>query len=89
MKDNSVMKVEKFPFLIGKSNTAALRIKVPSVSRFHAKITLEGEEASIMDLGSTNGTYLNKIKILEHKPYLIGPDDELLFAGVGYIWRVL
>ncbi|MDF2473799.1 MAG: hypothetical protein K0R21_1581 [Anaerocolumna sp.] len=87
--DGSVIKVESFPFIIGKSNTVNLQIKSPSVSRFHAKITLEEKEAFITDLGSTNGTYLNKIKLLEHKPYLIGLEDELLFADVGYIWRVI
>jgi len=34
-----------------------------SVSRRHAKLTLEGSDLWIEDLGSTNGTYVNGVKI--------------------------
>jgi DNA-binding winged helix-turn-helix (wHTH) protein len=44
--------------VIGRDEGVAVRIDVPGVSRRHARIVIEGERASVEDLGSKNGTYL-------------------------------
>ena len=44
--------------VIGRDEGVAIRIDAPGVSRRHARIVIEGERASIEDLGSKNGTYL-------------------------------
>jgi len=44
--------------VLGREEGVAVRIDAPGVSRWHACIRLEGDEASLSDLGSKNGTYL-------------------------------
>jgi DNA-binding winged helix-turn-helix (wHTH) protein len=44
--------------ILGRDEGAAVRIDAPGVSRQHACILLVGDEATIADLGSKNGTYL-------------------------------
>ena len=44
--------------LIGRDENAAVRIDDASVSRYHARILIEGFVAKLEDLGSKNGTHL-------------------------------
>lgn len=67
---------------IGRSSQNEIIVKDPATSAFHAKITIEGGEAFIEDLDSTNGTILNGQRIRERMPlhpeYLIKIGSTLL-----------
>jgi hypothetical protein len=52
---------------IGKVPSAHLRIEDESVSRMHAIIEVLGSEVSVIDLGSTRGTFVNGQKINKAK----------------------
>lgn len=74
------------PFIVGKHlNGVNFIIDDSSVSRFHAKFIIDNEKISIVDLGSTNGTYINGSKIKEHVPIEIFIDDEVSFSKEKYI----
>ena len=47
------------------------------VSRRHAKITRRGSEVFIEDLGSINGTFLNRKKLTPYLPQTLSNGDEL------------
>lgn len=53
------------------------------VSRKHAVIHRAGADYTVEDMGSTNGTYVNKKKILPHAPQAIKPGDELRFGKLS------
>jgi len=53
------------------------------VSRKHAVIHRLGADFTVEDMGSTNGTYINKKKILPHTPQTIKPGDELRFGKLS------
>jgi len=48
---------------IGRDRGCAVRIDADSVSRHHARLTVTGGEASIEDLGSKNGTWVDGERI--------------------------
>src|SRR5215469_6465157 len=58
-------------FEVGRSSQCDLSLDQESVSRHHARITRgkkrgeKGAEYTIMDLGSTNGTYVNDVHVTE------------------------
>jgi hypothetical protein len=58
------------------------------VSRRHAKITRRGSEVFIEDLGSINGTFLNRKKLTPYLPQTLKNGDELqlgkLILRVGF-----
>ena len=47
------------------------------VSRRHAKITRRGSEVFVKDLGSINGTFLNRKKLTPYLPRALRSGDEL------------
>lgn len=81
--------IRDFPFYIGKLRKGVdLTIDDKSVSRRHARLTKAGEDIFLTDLNSTNGTYLNNIKLQEYKPYLLRDKDEISFSQTNYTWNV-
>jgi predicted component of type VI protein secretion system len=44
--------------VIGREPDLALFLDAPSVSRHHARLTVSGDEATLEDLGSKNGTFV-------------------------------
>ena len=53
------------------------------VSRKHAVIHREGAATTVEDMGSTNGTYINRNKLQPHAPQAIKPGDELRFGKLS------
>lgn len=49
--------------IIGRTPDCDIRLSVENVSRRHARIICKNEEYQVEDLGSTNGVYVNGIKI--------------------------
>ncbi|RJL32189.1 FhaA domain-containing protein [Bailinhaonella thermotolerans] len=45
--------------LLGRGTDCDLRLVDPGVSRHHAELRVEGSEVVLVDLGSTNGTFVN------------------------------
>lgn len=69
--------------IIGRDPTSTdVTIKSDLASKNHLKIIPKGEQFYIIDLGSTNGTYVNGEKISES---LINPDDQVQLGKRGEI----
>jgi ABC-type multidrug transport system ATPase subunit/pSer/pThr/pTyr-binding forkhead associated (FHA) protein len=70
---------------IGRDASNDFAINHPVVSKHHAEIVKQGGKYFVVDLGSTNGTFVNGIKIKRHELHeldriVIGP-SELHFSG--------
>jgi len=53
------------------------------VSRRHAVIHRSGADYTVEDMGSTNGTYVNRKRIQPHAPQTIKPGDEVKFGKLS------
>jgi pSer/pThr/pTyr-binding forkhead associated (FHA) protein len=67
--------VSREEFLIGRAPDCDLRLRVAAVSRHHCMIRLRPDEVTLIDLGSSNGTYLNGQRVLSQATLHTG--DEL------------
>ena len=65
---------------IGREPSSTVCINDPSVSRGHARITITGEEATLDDLGSKNGTQVMGQAITG--PTVLKDGDEVEFGHV-------
>jgi len=54
------------------------------VSRRHAALYRTSHILSLVDLGSSNGTYLNGTRLLPHRPRLVRSDDEVAFGTMVF-----
>jgi pSer/pThr/pTyr-binding forkhead associated (FHA) protein len=51
--------ITKDEFLIGRAADCDLRLRISAVSRHHCLLRIRPGEASLADLGSANGTFVN------------------------------
>jgi hypothetical protein len=65
--------------LIGRAHDATVCIEAPGVSRRHARIVIERDEATLEDLGSRNGTYLKDRRLSE--PAVLRDGDAFRIGG--------
>src|SRR6185437_9148933 len=71
---------------IGRASLNTLVIDSPKVSRLHSIIHLEGNGAFwLIDLGSSNGTFLNKRRI--HEPVRLHDQDEISAGGESLVFH--
>ena len=67
--------------LIGRSKECNLRIPALAVSRQHCRIEIKADEISITDLGSSNGTKVNSVKLPEGKSQRLLDGDIIKLGG--------
>ena len=60
--------------LIGRSKLCDVCVDRPNVSRHHALIVYSGDKATLIDLDSTNGTYVDGYRVKYHQ---LGPGETI------------
>ena len=73
--------------VVGRDPDCAVRIDSPSVSRHHARILVTRGEATIEDLRSKNGTYINEQSI--KAPVALDDRVQIRFGSVTMTYRIL
>ncbi|MHC4861688.1 MAG: FHA domain-containing protein, partial [Planctomycetota bacterium] len=68
------------PVVLGRSEDAGIRIEEPRASREHLEIRPAANGVHIRDLGSTNGTYRGKERVLRTR---LRPGDRLEIGGTS------
>ncbi len=68
---------------IGRSADNGLVIDHPKVSRKHAQVHYDGQNYTIMDLDSSNGTFFGNVKLLPGVPQVWTPDK---IVRIGDHW---
>lgn len=66
-----LLEVKQGTVVVGRASVSDLRLQHPSISRRHTQIKRVGEQFFVKDLGSQNGTFVNKQRIgneVEVKP---------------------
>ena len=69
---------------IGRGPHCDIRLAVDSVSRKHARIALRNEEYHIEDMNSTNGVYVNGVRVVK---CVLRDNDQIEMGGVKIIYK--
>lgn len=69
---------------IGRSPKCEIQLQVKNVSRRHARVFFRNEEYHIEDLGSTNGTYVNGIRV---ERCILRNHDQVEIGGVRVLFK--
>jgi DNA-binding winged helix-turn-helix (wHTH) protein len=71
--------------VIGRSEDAAIQIDSRGVSRYHARILVAGGAATLEDLGSKNGSYVNGTLVTTRS---LSDGDEIRLGGAVLTFRI-
>jgi DNA-binding winged helix-turn-helix (wHTH) protein len=72
--------------LVGRDPHAQVWLDDSTVSRRHARLTIDGDRISVEDLGSKNGTFVQGTRI--DAPTTLADGDHLRFGSVEVTFRV-
>ena len=87
-KNKHHIELDHFPCTIGKlTGYVDHCIDDPSVSRLHARVEKVGDNLVLSDLNSTNGVYLNGIRLKPNEQCDIEIGDEIRFGSLNYCLR--
>jgi pSer/pThr/pTyr-binding forkhead associated (FHA) protein len=82
-KENKVIELGEEEVIIGRIPECGICLSIENVSRRHARVIFRNEEYFVEDLGSTNGTYVNGIKIVK---CVLRNSDQLNIGGVKILF---
>jgi len=71
--------------VIGRGEDCELRIPLGEISRRHAELTVDEDNAILRDLGSVNGTYVNNRRITEQA---LEPGDHIIMGPVVFTVQI-
>jgi pSer/pThr/pTyr-binding forkhead associated (FHA) protein len=70
--------------ILGRLDSNDIPVKDTKASREHAKIYKQGDRFAIVDLNSSNGTFVNGAKVTKH---LLEPGDEIEIGTVRLLFE--
>ena len=75
--------LERLPVLVGKlKSRAQILLSDASVSRIHARFVEQEGRTALIDLNSTNGTFINGVRLEQEEVASLEDGDELRFGNV-------
>ena len=75
--------LERLPVLVGKlKSRAQILLADASVSRIHARFVEREGRTALIDLNSTNGTFVNGVRLEQEEVMMLEDGDELRFGNV-------
>jgi pSer/pThr/pTyr-binding forkhead associated (FHA) protein len=73
--------MRKERIVIGRKDTCDLRVPLPAVSREHCEIVQDGDALQLRDLGSSNGTFRNGVRVQEST---LEAGDQVVIGPVAF-----
>ena len=71
--------------VVGSDILCDLRVAVPTVSKHHCEIVVDGDRLRLKDLGSESGTFHNGTQVEQAD---LAPNDRLTIGPVTFVVRV-
>ncbi|MBX3389904.1 MAG: FHA domain-containing protein [Phycisphaeraceae bacterium] len=77
--------LKKARFIVGRQADCQIRLPDPGVSRQHCEIQIDAAKPIIKDLGSSNGTYVNRRRVSQTE---LAAGDTLSIGPFVFVFRV-
>ena len=70
--------------VLGRQAECDLQLTEGHASRKHATLQVAGGQCVVMDNGSSNGTFVNGVRIVTQTPHPLRPGDELTVGNTRF-----
>ena len=77
--------IQREEFLVGRGTDCDLRLSDGSISRHHCLIRVRPQETTLVDLGSSNGTYVNGQRIVSQTR--LSPGDKISMGPFIFVFE--
>src|SRR6516225_2596065 len=77
-----------YPYTIGHAPENLMVVNDPRVSSHHAQIRSQREGYDIVDLGSSNGTFVNEQQLVPNMPRLLHTGDQVRIGDMKFVYEV-
>ena len=77
-----VIPLEGEALTLGRGRETDLTLPVEGISRQHARLQRGSQGWVLVDLGSTNGTFVNGQRLQPEQPYLLRPGDQVAIGSL-------
>jgi hypothetical protein len=82
-EESRMIELQQGEVVIGRNPECGIQLSSTNVSREHARVVFRNEEYHIEDLDSTNGTYVNGIRVVK---CVLRNDDQIDIGGVKMLF---
>jgi pSer/pThr/pTyr-binding forkhead associated (FHA) protein len=79
------VKMKRARLVIGRQQGCDVRIPLPAVSREHCELRVENNALVVRDLGSSNGTFVNRVRVQDEA---LEPGDLLAVGPAVFVVRI-
>ncbi len=83
----AIIPVRPGQLVIGRDESCQLRPKSSTVSQFHCMLSREGDEVTVVDLGSSNGTLVNDHFLHKGEARRLSDGDRLQVGQLSFAFR--
>ncbi len=83
------LKLEGIEWTIGRTDESIVQINDTKASRKHCQITKDGNTFFVMDLGSSNGTYLNRRRMKANKIAPLNGGDVIRIGSTQLVFEMI
>ena len=82
------IQLTQYPCTIGRSpDSCHIVLDFAQISRIHGEFQKKEDGIWLMDLNSSNGTYVNELRLEANTPVLIRPGDRICFGWIDYVFN--
>jgi len=72
---------------VGRSAGNEIHVPAEKISRHHARLLIAGDTLELIDLGSTNGTFVNDARLDKNQPTPLNLGDEVRFGDHSFLLK--
>ncbi len=85
---HDTIRIRQTPFIIGKmEDVCDGLLREPTVSRIHARLEQQDGQIYLVDCNSTNGTFLNGVRLEPNRRYPVQAGDEIMLSDLKYLFQ--
>ena len=83
----SILEPSPYPYAIGRAPDNQLVVNDTRASSHHAQLRHNGQGYEIVDLDSSNGTFVNEQRLVPHVPRLLSANDQIRIGDATFVFE--